>query len=116
MIVPIPRVLSDDQVCQVGKECWRVAGLIARASKMPVMEIPLAALTINVVYEESLREMVGHFKLIEKADLESPIILDQDGIIMDGQHRVMKAIFDGLETIKAVRFEENPPCDWSVEE
>ena len=116
MIVPIPEVLSDNQVCQVGEKCWRVAGLIARAGKMPVMEIPIAALSIDIVYRESLREMVGHMKLVEKADPESPIILSEDGVIMDGRHRIMKAIFDGLETIKAVRFEENPPCDWSASE
>ena len=116
MIIPIPDVLSDNQACKMGKKYWRVAGLIARASKMPVMEIPIAALSIDVVYEESLREMVGHMKLVEKADLESPIILDEDGVIMDGRHRIMKAILEGLETIKAVRFEENPPYDWSENE
>jgi len=31
---------------------------------------------------------------------------------MDGRHRLMKAMLLGHETIKAVRFDENPsPCD-----
>lgn len=43
--------------------------------------------------------------------LEKPIILDEDGGLMDGRHRLMKAMLIGAETIKAVRFDENPePC------
>ena len=37
--------------------------------------------------------------------------MDEDGEIMDGRHRMMKCLLEGIETIKAVRFEENPyPC------
>lgn len=117
MIVPIPEVLGPNQTVKIGRYEWRVANLITQASNLPVMELPLAGLQINALYDViSLREMVGHLKLVEAADLESPIILDEDGVLMDGRHRIMKAIFDGLETIKAVRFEENPPCDWSTDE
>jgi len=38
-----------------------------------------------------------------------PIILDEDGELMDGRHRIMKALLIGLETVKAVRFDQNPP-------
>jgi len=59
----------------------------------------------------TLREMVMHMKAVNDADMECPIILDEDGDIMDGRHRIMKAILLGLPTIKAVRFEDNPnPC------
>lgn len=113
MIVPIPCVLGQNQTCKVGKHSWRVAGLITMASKLPVMELPIAGIYIDVLYENiNLREMVGHLLLVNKADLEVPIILDEDGALMDGRHRIMKAILDGRETIKAVRFEENPPYDW----
>jgi hypothetical protein len=43
--------------------------------------------------------------------LSHPIILDEDGVIMDGRHRVMKALLTEQKTIKVVRFDENPdPC------
>ena len=52
-----------------------------------------------------------HVKQILKVNIDYPIILDEDGEIMDGRHRIMKAILEGKETIKAVRFDENPkPC------
>lgn len=43
--------------------------------------------------------------------MSKPIILSEDGEIMDGRHRVVHAIVNGLESVKAVRFEVNPePC------
>lgn len=43
--------------------------------------------------------------------MDIPLILDEDGEVMDGRHRLMKAMLTGAETIKAVRFDENPsPC------
>jgi len=76
------------------------------------MEIPLDHLNVWHKYERlTLREMVMHMKVVGDADLACPIILDEDGDIMDGRHRVMKALLIGAETIKAVRFDENPrPC------
>ena len=48
---------------------------------------------------------------LNNADLNCPIILDEDGEIMDGRHRIVKAIITHEKTIKAVRFDENPePC------
>ena len=45
------------------------------------------------------------------ADLSRPIILDEDGELMDGRHRLMKAMLLGEESVLAVRFDENPsPC------
>ena len=79
---------------------------------LPVMEIPLDHLNLYYRYEKlTLREMVTHFRAVQDADLNMPIILDEDGELMDGRHRLMKAMLTGAETIKAVRFQENPaPC------
>ena len=76
------------------------------------MEIPLNHLNVYNKYEDlTLRQMVMHMKATQDADLDCPIILDEDGEIMDGRHRIMKALLIGAETIKAVRFDENPkPC------
>jgi len=73
------------------------------------MNIPLEHLNIYKTYNTmSLRELVGHMKSVNNADLKYPIILDEDGEVMDGRHRIMKALLTGKKTIKAVRFEENP--------
>jgi hypothetical protein len=100
------------QECRLGNHYWSVARLHELAQGLPVMEIPMDHLNIAYRYENlTLRDMVMHMQATRDADLSYPIILDEEGDIMDGRHRVMKALLTGAETIKAVRFDENPsPC------
>ncbi|MCG7904389.1 MAG: hypothetical protein JAY60_18430 [Candidatus Thiodiazotropha weberae] len=81
------------------------------------MDVPLDHLNVYHKYRShTLREMVMHMQAVERADLSYPIILDEDGEVMDGRHRIMKALLKGEKTIKAVRFDENPaPCEVKVE-
>jgi len=58
------------------------------------------------------RRIALHAKLIDETDLDHPIILSQDGRVMDGMHRVCKALIEGIETIQAVRFELDPEPDY----
>jgi hypothetical protein len=55
--------------------------------------------------------MIEHIRLIETADLRFPINLSSDGRVMDGMHRVVKALLDGWVTIDAVRFTVDPEPD-----
>ena len=102
----------NEQECYIGRHTWSVAWLIELSRDLPVMEIPLDHLNIYHKYTEIYtREMVMHIRAVLDADLSHPIILDEDGELMDGRHRIMRALLDGAETIKAVRFDENPsPC------
>ena len=101
-----------DQMCSLGRHSWSVPRLFELARTLPVMDVPLNHLGVYYTYEKlTLREMVMHMQAVNDADLEKPIILDEDGELMDGRHRLMKAMLLGCETIKAVRFDENPaPC------
>src|SRR5262249_34073429 len=58
------------------------------------------------------RSIVEHCALIRDSDLSIPIILDQAGRVMDGMHRVCKAILEGEEELPAVQFEANPEPDY----
>jgi hypothetical protein len=44
-------------------------------------------------------------KLVEEVDFSHPIILGFDGRVMDGMHRIAKALLEGRATIRAVQFE-----------
>lgn len=100
----------SEQTSRIGRHHWSVSRLFELARTLPVMDIPLDHIHMYYTYEKlTLREMVAHLKAVNEADLNTPIILDEDGEIMDGRHRLMKAMLNGAETIKAVRFEENPP-------
>ena len=104
-----PFLHSDSQVISLRGHHWNVARLIHLSKDLPVMDIPLEHLNTYSWYKEmSLRQLVGHMKSVNTADLQYPIIMDEDGEILDGRHRIMKALLNGDETIKAVRFEENP--------
>lgn len=102
----------NDQMCWLGDNGWSVPRLFELSKKLPVIEIPLDHLCLSSTYEKlTLRDLVMHMQAVNDANLSLPIIMSEDGDIMDGRHRVMKALLLNEETIKAVRFEENPePC------
>lgn len=102
----------EDQMCEIGKHQWSVARLIQLSKDLQVMDVPLDHMNVFHLYKSlTLREMVMHMTAVMKADLNFPIILDEDGEVMDGRHRIMKALYEQKPTIKAVRFDKNPePC------
>lgn len=53
-----------------------------------------------------------HAKLINEADLSYAIILDAHGRVMDGMHRICKAVMIGTSEIDAVQFHVDPPPDY----
>jgi hypothetical protein len=58
------------------------------------------------------RKVLEHMRLIGQVDLSYPIILGADGRVMDGMHRVAKALLEGNQTIEAVQFERDPEPDY----
>ncbi len=57
------------------------------------------------------RELIEHVRLIQDADLSFPVILSATGAVMDGMHRVAKAVLRGDSEITAVQFHEDPEPD-----
>lgn len=62
--------------------------------------------------EPTCRRVALHARLMNETDLSLPIILSQDGRVMDGMHRVCKALIEGRDTILAVRFDVDPEPDY----
>ena len=102
----------SDQMCTLGRHSWSVPRLFELSRDLPIMDIPINHLSLYYCYSDlTLRDMVMHMNAVNNADLTKPIILDEDGELMDGRHRLMKAMLLGKKTILAVRFDENPaPC------
>lgn len=59
----------------------------------------------------TLREIAAHCERIGAVSLDWPIILNADGSLMDGGHRVCRALLEGRKTIRAVRFDAMPDPD-----
>ena len=66
----------------------------------------------NDTERPTLRKIVEHLRLIEATDLRHLIILAAGGRVMDGMHRVTKALLQGHSDIDAVRFESDPKPDY----
>ncbi|WP_221406887.1 hypothetical protein [Empedobacter brevis] len=51
-------------------------------------------------------------RLVNKADLVYPIIICPDGKLVDGMHRVVKALLEGLTSIQAYHLPVLPEPDY----
>jgi hypothetical protein len=58
------------------------------------------------------RKVVDHARLMLDCDLTFPVILSSDGRVMDGMHRISKALLQGMDDIEAVRFVNDPEPDY----
>lgn len=102
-----------------GLLAWDVHRLIELSSGLPVEQVPLSAITeLDETFwyglegdKPTCRSVALHAGLMEQVDLSHPIILSSEGRVMDGMHRVCRALMLGLESIPAVRFQSDPEPD-----
>lgn len=94
---------------------WTVTNLIARAKDLEPFDLPLAAIYLGTEVwtpEGSPFGLAYHMRRALDVDTNYPVIMSEEGFIMDGWHRVLRALIDGKPTIKAVRFNKTPPHDY----
>jgi hypothetical protein len=92
---------------------WDVHRLIAQSRDLPVSiaELDEAYWWDADSPPPTCRQVIEHMQLVEAADLQYPIILCPQGRVMDGMHRVAKAVLLGKSEIAAVRLLELPSPD-----
>jgi hypothetical protein len=103
-----------------GLDAWDVDRLIELSRDLPVIEVPVSSideLDSNYWFGEgfgppTVRSLVFHMQLVREVDPSFPIILGVDGRVMDGMHRLARALLDGSPTIRAVRLEVHPEPDF----
>ncbi len=70
----------NDQMCNLGRHSWSVPRLFELARSLPIMDVPLNHLSVYYTYEKlTLRDVVMHMNAVNDADLDKPIIFDEDG-------------------------------------
>jgi hypothetical protein len=101
-----------------GLDAWDVDRLVELSKDLPVDEVPLDSIDeIDSVYwfddelRPTVRRVVDHLRLVIDVDVGYPIILGHDGRVMDGMHRLARAMLEGRTTIRAVRFTDHPEPD-----
>lgn len=103
-----------------GLLAWDVDRLVRLSADLPPISVPLTSireLDQNFWFDlegdrPTCRRIALHARLIQESTLDHPIILSQDGGVMDGMHRVCKALIEGRDTIEAVRFDVDPDPDF----
>lgn len=101
-----------------GLLAWDVHRLLRLSRGLPVRAVPLSEIREldEAVFGEdeapTWRSFAAHVRLVDETDLRYPIIRAADGAVMDGMHRVTKAVVEGRETIDAVQFEVDPAPDY----
>jgi hypothetical protein len=97
----------------LGLLAWDVQYLIESSKHLKVKSILLSSIKeIDESFwydlggaQPTCRNIIEHATLINEVDLQYPIILCKNGRIMDGMHRVCKAILHRHTKIQAVQFD-----------
>lgn len=108
---------THSRVIDGKRHVWNVERLWALSAGLPVRRAPVAS--IRELDQDcwfcgdapTIRAVAEHCRRIVDADLDRPIILNADGSLMDGGHRVARALLEGVESLPAVRFEAAPEPD-----
>ncbi len=61
-------------------------------------------------------ENESHRQRILSADLSYPIVLTNDNVVIDGVHRLAKAMYEGLETVKCVFIDRSKLIEFRITE
>ncbi len=102
-----------------GFDAWDVDRLIALSQGLATERVAVEAIgEIDTAYwfdgseVPTVRKVVEHARLIREVDLSYPIILGPDGRVMDGMHRIARALLEGRREVDAVRFPALPEPDF----
>jgi hypothetical protein len=110
------RTQYHSQPSAAGVDAWDVGRLIELSRELPIKHVTLASLwQIDTLYWTepfTVRQFALHARLVQEVDPSHPIILAADGRVMDGMHRIVRALLAGQEAIAAVQFDVTPEPDY----
>ena len=119
-MIPFNKIDFSDNACSLPSgEGWLVSDLIARLKDNPHYEYELDTWSLNLNITPwgehlTMYDLANHYKTCVKADLKYPVIMSEEGVVLDGWHRLLKAIIIGQRYVKVVRFKINPPSSLPV--
>jgi hypothetical protein len=77
-----------------------------RVERMNLRHIDLCRMPWSGGAISSIDIFLDHMIRVKNSSLDHPIVMCWDGFVMDGWHRIVKAIMDGRTHINAYRFEK----------
>ena len=114
MKIDKPWDFNDAQEITYDGKVYNVHAAVTASLKLPVKKLLIEDLYIGYpsLCYDNFRDFIAHIKLVNDADLQYPILLNENGAIIDGKHRLAKAILLGHKTIKAKRFPKDLQLFW----
>lgn len=96
---------GEENVNSWGGRVWRIRDLRAAVAGQPVFDLPLSVIPLRSHEFDcpDIVEFARHMKHVNDVDLEDPVIMDEYGWIMDGRHRIVRALVEGHHSIKCVK-------------
>ncbi len=120
-VVGLPRLWDqgsrEEVVDGLGSRRWRITDLREAVKDCPVFDVPLAFLDLSAHtfnLEGGLIDFATHMRMTHECDLDYPIIFDQWGRILDGRHRLAKALVEGKATVRAVKIPDGTSATYNV--
>lgn len=104
-----------------GKEYkWWVSTLWESVKDLQDEEVAVESLLHELKFDRwfqiyvppTVENVLQHFTRIQNADFMYPVILSPSGRVLDGVHRLCKAVITEQKTIRAVRLLKLPPSDY----
>ena len=97
------------------RERWVVPRLWEASKGLPITEVEITSLEevshphgwLRHWRDPSHPLVAPEMERVRAADLAYPILLHPEGWVMDGCHRIVRALMEGRATIPAVRFTRN---------
>ena len=76
--------------------------LIKLSENLPVEKFDLTLVSFDdtefIIWRlNNVRDIVAHYIRIKSADLSKPILVRSDGVVIDGRHRIIKALAKGIK-------------------
>jgi ribonuclease HI len=119
--IPLPELPYQKHSRMVGSErwVWNTERFWEAAKGLPSENVPVESLArwldtdcwFGEDAKPTIRKVAEHAKRIADADLSLPIILDPEGELMDGGHRLARAYLEGRAEIATVRLPALPEPD-----
>ena len=105
----------EHERAMINDKWWWTRNLVRESKDLEVFDLDLMSVDLGVMPWEckSILYFAGHMLDVNNCNLKYPVILAPFGWVMDGWHRIVKAIMQGKKAIKAVRFVTLPEPDGS---
>ena len=94
---------------------YKTESLIEASKDLPVEDYEINS---EIILEQlphwqlnTFRDYLAHYKRVSDADLLRPLILRSDAYVMDGWHRIIKALYQDLKILPAKKFITDPEPD-----